>query len=114
MWRTEDGVAHTCSVPDPSFLFTREALAAVEGVVAGIDDAARETFLEDLQNNAIAASWHAPFDPSVEQRFVAEAPPPRLFGAVVADPHALRAAVEALDWRWRLDLTSAIEDISDR
>ena len=48
-----------------------------------------------------------------EQPFVGETPPFGLFAAVVSDESELRAALVAVDWRWRLDILNAIEDLGD-
>jgi len=68
---------------------------------------------EDLEDDAIEASRAVPFVADQENRFRHEAPPQELFGAVVTDEQQLRQAAATPDWRWRLDLATAIEDLID-
>jgi hypothetical protein len=51
--------------------------------------------------------------PNVEAEYENQSPAEGSFSAVVADEDALREAVAQVSWRWRLDITKAIEDIAD-
>jgi hypothetical protein len=113
MWRTSDGRVNTVAMPDSSFLFTAPALSSVETVLAAIDAEMVDRLVGDLQAEAIVASETVPVDTDIETRFRHEAPPQRLFTAIVSDEQELRQAMAALDWRWQLDLAMAIEDITD-
>jgi hypothetical protein len=113
MWRTPDGRVNTVAMPDASLLFTAQALSSVETVLAAMDAEMVDRLVEELQDEAISASETIPVDADIEMRFRDEAPPHRLFTAIVSDEQELRRAVAALDWRWQLDLATAIEDITD-
>ncbi len=113
MWRTEDGRVHTAALPDPTELFTSGALAALRAFFDGEDAGAVEELLESVHEDAIDASVEPPFNADEEEAFVAETPLVDLFSAQIGTEAELRAALSALDWRWRLDIVTAMGDLTD-
>lgn len=113
MWRTEDGVVHTAAVADPTELFTVDALAALRSLYEGMDAEELQELLESLIVQVIEESAAPTYVAEDELPFVASTPIRVLFSALVLTRADLRAAVATADWRWRLDLVTAMDDLGE-
>jgi hypothetical protein len=111
MWRTQDGTVHTVALPDPTEPFTHDALKGIRRFLAEIDPAAAHELIDALVDEAIEEAALAPFVAAEEEPFVDSTPLVGLFATVVRDESELRAALVTVDWRWRLDILNAIDDL---
>ena len=113
MWRGQDGRLHTVALPDPGEVFTDEALAALEQLVAQADF---EDVADLVERHELAAVeyWDGrPVDQDAEAPFAEMAPPTGLFDRVVASLSELEAALAVVDPRWGLDVVTALDDLVD-
>lgn len=112
MWRTDDGVVHTVAVADPEMLFTEAALESLRALVTDPDGSVLD--VEPIVLTTIDESARLPYDDDSERPFVAASPEPGIFATVVRTEQALVQSLAALDWRWRLDVVLALQDLADR
>jgi hypothetical protein len=111
MWRGDDGRFHTVALPDPGEVFTGQALAAIEQVLA---QATSEDIAELVERRelAVVEYWNdRPVDAEAEAPFVDLTPPVGLSDRVVGSLSELEAALAEVDPRWGLDVATALDDL---
>lgn len=112
MWIDADGVAHSVALPDPSDVMSStfhddlEALLATdrEAVVRIVEKEETRLFEQDLTTLR---------DPEKEAAFEGLAPPGSLLDGHLSASEDVRAVIERIDWRWRLDAICALDDYID-
>jgi hypothetical protein len=109
VWVTLDGVAHTVALPNPRDVLatrTRVSFATLRRDLAG-----------DVVGNLLDGEEEAIFEndlvPDADKSFVDAAPPRGILDADVSTADRLRAAVQGVDLRWRLDVVLALQDLID-
>ena len=95
MWRTRDGVMHTVALPEPRDVFQFEVM------------------VESVQDDLVSHWDGVPLDEDGERAFFAQAVPVGTFDSAVTDEESLAEALRRIEPRWRLDVTSAVEDLAD-
>lgn len=112
MWIDADGVAHSVALPDPSHLMSPTFQTALDALLA-TDREAVVLILEQEETRLFEQDLAALRDPEKEDVFEGLTPPVSLLDGQVSDSEDVRAALERMDWRWRLDVISALDDYID-
>lgn len=112
VWIDADGVAHSVAVPDPSDLMSSTFQSALDALLVTDREAVVLT-LEQVETRLFAQDLTALADPEKEAVFEGLAPPGLLLDGHVSTPGDVRAVVECVEWRWRLDVICALDDYID-
>jgi hypothetical protein len=111
MWIDRDGVLHTVALPDPSEVMSEEFLRDLDHLLRDRADEVSELIAleeERLYRELLERPSMSPDDKS----FRGLAPPVRLMRSSLITVEDLRTSIQAVPWRWRLDVLTALDDYS--
>lgn len=112
MWVDDRGVFHTVALPEPTDLMALDFRDSFAVLVAN-DVAAVEAVVTDEADRFYKEARGYLLGTNVEFDYCELIPPRDLVRGNVHDLSHLRRQIREVEWRWRLDVLTAIEDYVD-
>ena len=109
MWVSEDGVAHTVSLPKPQQLMTRDFRRALDQLHSRLPVQV-EKVLDEAEDSLFSDGGVLPDDPDVFAQYEGRPPPVKILRGPLTTPEDLAASLDRVEPRWRLDAVMALQD----
>ena len=112
MWIDERGVAHTVALPKPKEIMTKSFRRSLDSLLH-TERAQVETVLAGAEETIYEKGSLEPVDRETEAGYEGRTPPVKVLDGALTDANDLRAAIDNVDPRWRLDVVLALQDYAD-
>jgi len=109
MWFDDDGTCHTVALPDPTELMTASFRSTLDQLLISQPESVSDALAVE-EGRFFEEQTVVEVSTSDEPDFVGVAPPMDLLAGTVRTVAELRAGVQRIDRRWRLDALMALDD----
>ena len=109
MWVSEDGVAHTVSLPKPQQLMTEKFRLALDHLHSTLPVQV-EKVLDEAEDSLFSDGGMTPDDPDAFAQYEGCPPPVKILRGHLTSPEDLAASLDRVERRWRLDAVMALQD----